>query len=118
MARPIVKLSIQPGVSESVSPSREENGSSAGGRTRREQQVDEELDWDPLFRCGGRFQLWERNLNFGRGSAAGFGMATVTTVSRKFLWVVARADRRKFQERRQWRRFPLLERRMDCERER
>ena len=35
MARPSVKRSIQPGDAESVSPSKEESGSKAGGSTRR-----------------------------------------------------------------------------------
>src|SRR5258708_38674413 len=80
MARPIVKLSIQPGVSESVSPSREENGSSAGGRTRRGATGGRRTG------LGIRCSAAAGGSNFGRGtwilgggSAAAFGMATVTT---------------------------------------
>src|SRR5258708_2230338 len=74
---------------------------------------------DPLFRCGGRFQLWERNLNFGRWFGRRFWNGDGNNGFRgNFCGWWPRADRRKFQERRQWRRFPLLERRMDRERER
>src|SRR5258708_35973703 len=74
---------------------------------------------DPLFRRGGRFQLWERNLNFGRRFGRWFWNGDGNHGFRgNFCGWWPRADRRKFQERRQWRRFPLLKRSMDCERER
>jgi len=76
------------------------------------------MDWVRCSDAAGAFQLWERNLNLGGGSAAGFGNGDGTTVSRRLPQVAARADRGKFQERRQWRAFPAAQSRMDCERER
>src|SRR5258708_3336242 len=72
---------------------------------------------DPLFRRRGRFQLWERNLNFGRRFGRWFwnGDGNNGFLGDCRGWW-PRTDRRKFQERRQWRRFPLLKPRMGCER--
>src|SRR5258705_7763285 len=67
---------------------------------------------DPLFRCGGRVQLWERNLNFGRWFGRWFWNGDGNN---GFLgdcrggW--PRAERGKFQEGGPRRGFPRLGRR-------